>query len=295
MTMADNPLVSIIVPTYNLKEPLRDAVTSLLAQDYPRFEVIVVDNNCTDGTCEMVTAMAGEDPRLRYCLETAQGVTRARNRGCQEAQGDLLAFVDHDEVAPPWWLSKLVSYQQETGAGGVGGPYEPIWEVTPPRWLERSRCMQETLSFVDFGSERRKADWVPGGNCLYTRRAIEDADYFGRWASYTSKRSLVGGDDIIMGERIRRAGYEIWFDPTAIVGHRVPPSRMRLSYILRRAFWAGYTDVALGQTWKLGNKSGKALRRGPDAVALGLVILPGILYGRLAVRLGFLDPREALM
>lgn len=282
--------VTIVVPTYNACSDLRDAVLSLLAQDYPHFDVLVVDNNCTDGTAEMLDDLERRDPRLGHVIETEQSVTCARNRGCREASGDYVAFLDHDEVAPQHWLSTLMQCQRETGAPGVGGPYQPLWEGAPPRWLDRSACMQETLSFMDFGSVRRPVDWLLGGNCLYTAEALERVNYFGNWKSYTSARCLVGGDDIVMGERMRRAGLQMHFEPAAVVSHKVSRRRQRLSYILRRAFWAGYTDIAIGREWQLKNKGVRALKRGPDALAIGLMILPGTLYARLLVRLGYLRP-----
>ncbi|MEN6641756.1 MAG: glycosyltransferase family 2 protein [Armatimonadia bacterium] len=282
--------VTIVVPTYNACHDLREAVLSLLAQDYPSLDVLVVDNNCTDGTCEMLDDLARRDARVRRVLETEQSVTCARNRGCHEAQGNYVAFLDHDEIAPPHWLSTLMQCHRETGAPGVGGPYQPLWEGTPSRWLARSTCMQETLSFMDFGRVRRPVDWLLGGNVLYTREALERVNYFGNWKSYTSGRCLVGGDDIVMGERMRRAGLQMHFEPAAVVSHKVPRRRQRLSYILRRAFWSGYTDLAIGREWKFGAKGVRALKRGPDAIAVGMMILPGTLYARLLVRLGYLHP-----
>lgn len=285
------PRVSIVVPTHNRREDLQDALASLLAQDYPDFEVLVVDNNSTDGTSEAVRQLAAKEPRLRLLQEPRPGLSHARNRGCQVAQGDLLAFLDDDEIAPPQWLSTLVRSCEQTGADGVGGPYQPLWQAPPPRWLRESLCMQETLSFINFGTQRREVEWLLGGNALYTRPALHSVGYFGQRSSLTGRRSLAGGGDIALGARLRRAGHAVWFEPAAGVLHKVPASRMRLSYILRRAFWAGYTDVAIGQQWQLGTKAARALSRGPDALALGAVILPGILYGRLLVRLGLLEPQ----
>lgn len=286
------PLISVVVPTHNRPDDLKQAVESLVVQDYPRFEVVIVGSNSTEDSRAAAEDMAQRHPRVRVCHESTPGVGPAHNRGCREAQGDLVAFLDDDELAPPHWVSTLHQSQQETGAGGIGGPYTPLWLSPPPRWLAQSCCMQETISFIDFGTERRRVEWLLGGNAMYTRRALEDAGHFGSWRSYSSARSLVGGGDIVMGARVRQAGHEVWFEPAAVVWHKVPPGRMRLSYVLRRAFWAGYTDVAIGREWKLGDKAGKALARGPDAIALGAAILPGTLWGRLMVRLGYLHPLQ---
>ena len=78
------------------------------------------------------TSLPGE-PRLRSLQEPRPGLSHARNRGCQTAQGDLLAFLDDDEIAPPQWLSTLVRSCEQTGADGVGGPYQPLWQAPPPQ------------------------------------------------------------------------------------------------------------------------------------------------------------------
>lgn len=287
-----SPLISIVVATHNRPKDLTEAVATLVAQDYPRFEIVVVASHCTDDACAVANDLAREHPPVRVFLEPTPGVGPAHNRGVAEAQGEFIAFLDDDELAPPGWVDSLYQAQQETGAGGVGGPYEPLWLASPPRWLAHSRCMQETLSFMDFGSERCAVEWLLGGNAMYTRKALDDAGHFGSWRSTTGENSFVGGGDIVVGGRVRKAGYEVWFDPAAVVWHKVEPYRMRLGYILRRAFWAGYTDVAIGREWRLRDKAGRALNRGLDAIALGAVILPGTLWGRLMVRLGYLHPLQ---
>jgi glycosyltransferase involved in cell wall biosynthesis len=270
---------------------MKAALQSLQAQDYPAYEILVVDNNSTDETPDVAKSIAQNDPRVRYLHQPRPGVSPARNLGCESATGELLAFLDDDEVAPPEWLSRLVKAQQESGASGVGGPYEPVWEVSPPSWLLRSRCMQETLSFMDFGVQPREVDWLLGGNAIYTREALAAVGYFGTVPGRTGLKQMRGGGDMAAGLRMRKAGYRLWYEPKAPVYHTVPVERMRLKYILRRAFWAGYDDVAIGQEWQLIKKATRATRRGPDAFALGMFILPGVLYGRLMVRLGRLHPQ----
>ena len=289
--MKQLPRVSIVLTTYNRASSMEMALKSLQAQDYPSFEIVVVDNNSTDHTAEVVQRIAADDPRVRYLLQPTPGVGPARNLGCQESQAELIAFLDDDEIAPPEWVSRLVSAQVKNGASGVGGPYEPMWVTSPPCWLLHSRCMQETLSFMDFGSVPRQVEWLLGGNALYTRKALAEVGYFGSVPGRTGLKQVRGGGDMAAGMRLSKAGHRLWFEPSAKVYHTVPPERMRLKYILRRAFWAGYDDVAIGQEWHLCSKAARATRRGADAFALGMFILPGILWGRLMVRLGRLQPQ----
>src|SRR6185437_11144924 len=90
--------VSVVIPTYNSGPLVTEAVESVLAQTLPAAEVLVVDDGSTDDTPERLAAY-GE--RIRYLPQANQGVAAARNRGIREATGDLIAFLDADDVWHP--------------------------------------------------------------------------------------------------------------------------------------------------------------------------------------------------
>src|SRR5512137_517035 len=94
--------LSIITCTYNRKDFLRRCLDSLTAQkaDINSVETIVVDNNSSDATRATVESFRGSIPGLKYIFEEAQGLSVARNRGCHEASGDYLAYLDDDAMAP---------------------------------------------------------------------------------------------------------------------------------------------------------------------------------------------------
>lgn len=91
----ENPLVSIIIPTYNYGKYLSGAIESCLGQSYGNLEVIVIDDGSTDGTGEMVKNIG--DPRVLYHRQENRGVSAARNRGLKEAKGDFIVFLDADD------------------------------------------------------------------------------------------------------------------------------------------------------------------------------------------------------
>lgn len=103
-------LVSVIIPTRNRPAYLRQAVDSVYAQQYPQFEILVVDDGSTDATAE---ALKGYDERLRYLRQEHRGVAAARNHGIAHARGSLVAFLDDDDLFLPEKLEQNVAYMAQ--------------------------------------------------------------------------------------------------------------------------------------------------------------------------------------
>lgn len=97
-----NPKVSVIIPTYNRAAMVRNAIESVLAQTFSDLEVIVVDDGSSDGTGRILEEIYGD--RIRYYAQANQGVSVARNKGIEEARGEWIAFLDHDDL---WEKEKL--------------------------------------------------------------------------------------------------------------------------------------------------------------------------------------------
>jgi glycosyltransferase involved in cell wall biosynthesis len=105
--MADSPSVSVIIPTYNRAKFVGDAIQSVLDQTFTDYEIIVVDDGSTDNT----KAILGQfKDKIRYIYQENQGVSAARNRGIQAAQGEYIAFLDSDDLFLPTKLEKQIAY-----------------------------------------------------------------------------------------------------------------------------------------------------------------------------------------
>ncbi|MFT5510175.1 MAG: glycosyltransferase involved in cell wall biosynthesis [Hyphomicrobiaceae bacterium] len=92
------PLVSIIIPCFNTANTVANTVGSVSAQSMRDFEIIAIDNNCTDNTFQILTDLAEREPRLRIIKQPVQGISAARNGGISAARGEFIALLDSDDL-----------------------------------------------------------------------------------------------------------------------------------------------------------------------------------------------------
>ncbi len=105
-------MITIVIPLYNKESSIATALDSVLAQTYPNFEVLVVDDGSTDGGATVVEGYT--DARIRLIRQENAGVSAARNRGIEEAKGEYVAFLDADDEWMPEFLAEIVALQQES-------------------------------------------------------------------------------------------------------------------------------------------------------------------------------------
>lgn len=118
----DQPLVTVVIPAYNSADYISEALDSVIAQDYPAIEIIVIDDGSTDNTREVVSAYGD---RVRLIAQENQGSAVARNKGIQQAQGKYIAFLDADDV---WWCHKIFFQIEALTANGHKMAYSRfIW------------------------------------------------------------------------------------------------------------------------------------------------------------------------
>jgi len=106
-------LVSVITPTYNRAHYLREAIESVQAQMYARWELIIMDDGSTDGTQQVVEAYRRCDPRIRYMFQQNAGPSRARAAALRAARGEFIAFLDDDDLWRPDKLKKQVERMRQ--------------------------------------------------------------------------------------------------------------------------------------------------------------------------------------
>lgn len=114
--MEDKPLVSIIIPVFNVRPYLVEALDSMLCQSYKALEILLIDDGSTDGSGEICDEYFRRDGRIRVVHQENRGISAARNRGLDMMTGDLVSFLDPDDCFESSFMEKMVSAMLREGA-----------------------------------------------------------------------------------------------------------------------------------------------------------------------------------
>src|SRR5919201_1801824 len=193
-------LVSVVVASYNGERFLAQTLESVFAQEYDLFEVVFVDDGSTDGTAEIARAFP-----LRYLYQENQGLPAARNAGVGRATGDLIAFVDDDDLVPPTKPGLQARYLAEhQGVCCVLGRHEWIVEngVEPPK-LTRDPIFHELggIQLVSAMIRRQAFDEIGGFDPTY--RYAEDRDLFVRMREHGIEIAVL--PEVVLHKRLHGA------------------------------------------------------------------------------------------
>lgn len=127
------PLVSVIMPCYNMAPFIADTISSVQAQTYPYWELIIVDDLSTDNTAKCIQALSANDPRIQLIIKPQHsGIADSRNQCLQKAQGSYIAFLDADDLWHPEKLERQLQFMQEHHIGFSYSSYDCIDEDGKP-------------------------------------------------------------------------------------------------------------------------------------------------------------------
>jgi glucosyl-dolichyl phosphate glucuronosyltransferase len=255
MSMARVKSLSVLICTYNRSHLLGQTLDTLQRATPPddcAVEILVVDNNSSDETHDVVCRTAGAGPfPIRYLIERQQGKGFALNSGLAIAHGDVIALTDDDVLPAKDWLVRLCANFRSSDVVFVFGKVLPRWEVPPPPELLtlRARDIWGPLALVDYGdrpvrydSESFGRQRLPvGANLALRRQAIERV---GGWRTDLGRvdNTLIAGEDHELCVRLYRSGlYSGIYDPSVVVKHLVPASRLTRAYFRKWFFWHGRT------------------------------------------------------
>jgi len=297
--LTDGPRMTVVICTHGRPDTLEAALRSVCAQHYERLGILVIDNAPTDDSTRRVVESLAAEGDIRYAVEPRAGLSWARNRGIALAEGDVVAWVDDDEVCDPWWAAEIArGFVEVAGADAVTGTVVPSELETPSQ-----------LFFEQYGSVRRHRGFTRAVFSPATRH-LQSPLYplppFGIGANMAFRREAlqrIGGFDCALGagtmtrtaedtaalSALLLAGGTIVYQPTAVVHH----TNRRDSGVLH--------DHLLGHGRGLGAFYTSMLVRHPGCVVELLRLTPQALRDQFSSRgrrLATRDqafPRELLM
>lgn len=239
--MSKTAKVSVVIPTFNLKKEVLACVDSIIKQDYPKIEVVVVDNASTDGTGE---AARKKFRRVKLVRNSENlGVTGGRNTGIKNATGDYIFFFDHDMVAEPKMISELLKVAESDPKIGIVTPKIYYWEDKKRIWAAGTGINLWTGQIIfrggkDTGQYEKVEEVQVAPAAILVKKQVLD--------------KIGGFDDIYFATyedtdfcfRAKRAGFKTVYTPRAVAYHKIPVGyKVSMERLLVRACFVGRNRI----------------------------------------------------
>lgn len=242
-------LISVILCTHNRCESLARTLDSLKQMCVPAdltWELLVIDNNSSDRTPEIVKSFTS--PRttlpLKYIFEPAPGLSRARNRGIQESQGAIIAFIDDDVEVAREWLREVRNAFQQYDPLCVGGRVLLPENSPRPPWWDKG-LMDVSVGKFDRGTsvivyqESDKELIGIGANIMFKRIVFEKYGLF-RTDMGKEPGQLNTGEELEMMQRLRKQKELIIYYPNVLLYHCPSAERFSKRYLRQQAYSLGW-------------------------------------------------------
>ncbi len=213
--MAAEPLISVIVPIYNVEVYLPECLDSICGQSHRTLQIILVDDGSTDNSGEICDQYAARDPRIRVIHKPNSGAASAKNVGLAAVRGDYVAFVDSDDYVEPHWLERAVEVMQSMDADVVEFAFDKIYRSGSE---PESQCPEPENAFTAreylgqylscwtcslFCNKLIRAELVQGIRFRTERRCIDDE--FFTYKVVSGAKRIVRIPDVLYHYRQRRS------------------------------------------------------------------------------------------
>lgn len=242
---------------------VRETVRSLSDMKLPddtRVDIVVADDDPGRAATRYLSDPGISRLPLRVVAAPGRNISSARNACLDAPTGEWVAFVDDDEWVAPDWLARLVAAQEDFEADCVFGPVYPVYPPGTPDWVERSK-----VHYVEWGQRGRRVTMGRTGNALM-RRSIADR----AGLRFDPALSRTGGEDTDFFRRYGQAGGHMVVTDDAAVYERVPPERLDIGYVRRRAIRTGQS-YARARLSEIGRRDVRRAAFYADALAKAAV------------------------
>ena len=233
--------ISIIICTYQTHRypDFVEAINSILAQNYEDTELIVV----VDGNAELYAKIKTEHKSIDEIIlnDKNLGLSESRNRGIKEANGDVVAFFDDDAVAADNWLEEIARMYRDEGAIAAGGKLVPKWVSKEPKILPEEYYWLIGATHKGFPEVVTEVRNTFGSNISFNADVLKALGGFKSEMGVKGSGLLQGEETELCARMREKFGKGVIYNPAAIVHHKVFPERLRMRFLLKRAFWQGYS------------------------------------------------------
>lgn len=223
--------VTVVVPTYNRVDMLGDCLAAIRQQDYPDYDVIVVDDGSSDGTSTMMRQVF---PEVLYLRQDAnRGPAVARNLGIKVAQGEIIAFTDDDCRVPVNWLSRLIAgFVDHPEVSGVSGYQEAPDELLKTNVVARADHYRRLLRWDALAHTSQLGGYeVPGfgtNNAAFRRVVLQEI------GGFDERFPVAAGEDADLKLRLCQHGYRLLYIPLKVMHYREYTLRAQWRMSVRR-------------------------------------------------------------
>lgn len=171
----DQPLVTIVIPTYNSSCYILDTLKGLENQKYDNYEIVIVNDGSRDNTIELLERAARINPRINIVNKDNGGVSSARNSGIRAAKGEFISFLDDDDNLSPDFLTKMYSKQKETNADAIYCGFNGYYSKDPVRYKNIPSNFLDGSLLINFLNKEIKFHI----GCLFIKKSfIEENNLF---------------------------------------------------------------------------------------------------------------------
>jgi glycosyltransferase involved in cell wall biosynthesis len=244
------PGVSVVLCCLNSAEVITPTIQALARQQIPKdlaYEVVLVDNNCTDATVALARAQWDHPwAELRVVEEKTPGVGHARKTGIEAARYDIIQFVDHDNILLPTWIARVCDiYRRDSRIGMVGGYNEPLIRGAKPAWFDNFQHVYACGPRSDRSGFIRKR--LFGAGVSYRSKALASAfpSALPLFLVGRTGNKLLGGEDAEITFRCLLSGWTFYYDTSLVLKHHLLENRMKWRYVCEARRGAGIANIVL--------------------------------------------------
>lgn len=239
--------VSVIVCTYaeDVYDDFSEAVESVLKQTYDDIELVLVADGNEAVYQRMSDDYGDRDDTVVSKTDKNVGISAARNHGIERASGDIVAQIDDDALADDEWVEELVSVYESTDAIAVGGKMTAKWVAGKPEFLPEEFYWLIGVTHRGFAEPGEEVRNTFGSNISFRREVITELGGFDANVGRKGDAEIQAHESELCTRLRQEFGRGVVYNPDAKVAHKVFDYRTEPGWLLKRAFWQGYSKRAL--------------------------------------------------